>query len=82
MPPPPPPPVIEFVDPHLAEDQQKKIVSKYNFFGFIDKIAIFSGGAKILPGGAAPPWPPAGYGRHTVPVFVHGTAGFAFVAWY
>ena len=51
----PPPLVIEFVDPHLAEDQQKKIVSKYNFFGFIDKIAIFSGGA-------APPWPPAGYG--------------------
>ena len=44
----PPPPVIEFVDPHLAEDQQKKIVSKYNFVGFIDKIAIFSGGAKIL----------------------------------
>ena len=52
------PPVIEFVDPHLAEDQQKKIVSKYNFFGFIDKIAIFTGGAKILPGGAAPPLAP------------------------
>ena len=34
------------MDPYLAEDQQKKIVSRYHFFGFIDKIAIFSGGAK------------------------------------
>ena len=41
------PPVIEFVE--------KKIVSKYNFFGFIDKIAIFSGGGENSARGAAPP---------------------------
>ena len=51
----PPPPVFEFVDPHLAEDQQKKIVSKYNFLVLLIKSRFSQGGAKILPGEAAPP---------------------------